>query len=190
MRITILSGSARENNNSIRVSKALTRMLEKQHAVKLIDFRGYDIPMIAQGGLDKTNLSPFQMNLLDGLSDAHVVFVISPEYNWSTTPELLNMYDLLGNREFSHIFNNKVFAFAGVSTGKGGKTPCLHLIQITHKIISFTQNHAIVSPKIFESHFTKEMLDEGGFSKGDETYMNHLQDYADYTLAIAEKWFR
>jgi len=190
MRICIISGSARENNNSIRVALAIKNLLDNAHIVHIIDFKEYDIPLIAQGGLKKDALSSFQKNLIDKIAEAHIVIIISPEYNWSSTPELLNMFDLFAVRDFQQIFNNKVFAFAGVSTGKGGKMPCLQLMQVTNKVISFANYHSIVSAKIFESHFTKEALDESGVSLGNEMYDKGLKSFIDYTIYIAERWFK
>lgn len=190
MRATIISGSARENNNSIRVAKALLKLLEKKHTASIIDFRTYDIPLMAQGGLNKNKLSDFQKNLIENLSESNIIIMVSPEYNWSITPELLNMFDIFGEVEFKKLFNNKIFAFVGVSSGKGGKAPCLHLMQISNKIIGYTQSHSVVSAKIFESHFTNNMLDEDGNFTETGEYENGLKAFVNYTLTMAEIWFR
>jgi chromate reductase len=86
------------------------------------------------------------------------------------------------------LFNHKTFAFVGVSTGKGGKMPCLQLIQVVGKLVSFSNSHSIISPKIFESHFTKEVLDENGNVLGNEMFEKGLNDFIDYNLFIADKW--
>lgn len=190
MRICIISGSARKNNNTYRTALALQRVLQAQHAVKIIDFIGYDIPLIAQGGLNLASLTPFQHSLFNAMAEAHVVVVISPEYNWSTTPEILNLMHLLPTKQMPELLNNKVFAFVGVSTGKGGKTPAIHLMQITNKLLSFGNFKSVVSAKIFESHFTKEVLDEHGNSLGNTMYDNGMIDFCNYTVAVAERWFK
>jgi chromate reductase len=187
MNICIISGSARENNNTIRVAKAIQQQLSTHH-VSLVDFQQYDIPLINQGKLD--SLSAFQQYLHDSMLGAHLVILISPEYNWSTTPEILNFLHRFGDKNFAPVFNEKAFALVGVSTGKGGKTPALHLTSILNKIISFLNLQSVVSPKIFESHFTKEVLNEDGQSLGNEMYDKGLSDFINYSISVAERWVR
>jgi chromate reductase, NAD(P)H dehydrogenase (quinone) len=190
MRIAIISGSARTNNNTLRVAKAIEKLMEVNHRTTVIDFQAYDIPLLAQGGLNPNDLSEFQKKLIKAVEEAHVVIMISPEYNWSTTPEILNMLHYLPNKPFQNIFNHKVFAFVGVSTGKGGKAPALHLMQILHKLIGFGNLDSMVSSKIFESHYTKEVLNDAGESLGNEMYNLGLKDFTDYTLRMAQRWFK
>ncbi len=188
MKICIISGSARENNNTIRVAYALERMLSMEHQVALIDFQQYDIPFINQAQVTPENLSLFQQQLANGMREAQLVILISPEYNWSTTPEILNFLHRFGDREFKDLFDNKVFSLVGVSTGKGGKTPALHLTSILHKIISYLNLESVVCPKIFESHFTKEVLDEGGNSLGNQLYDIGMNSFLGYTLRTTVRW--
>lgn len=191
MDIALISGSARANNNTIRVGKALQRrMQESGHEVSLIDFQQYDIPLINQGPVGAELFTPFQQGLADAMLYAQIIIIITPEYNWSTTPEILNFLHRFGDRSFKTLFENKVFATVGVSTGRGGKIPALHLNAILSKIISFLDLMSVVSAKIFESHFTKEVLDENGLSLGNEVYDAGLNDFIDYTVRIAEKWNR
>ena len=190
MNITILSGSARANNNTLRVAKALKRIASESHQVNIVDFQEYDIPLMAQGTLNPDQLTKFQQELINSLAGAQLIIVISPEYNWSTTPELLNMLHLLPNKPFMHLFDNKVFSFVGVSTGKGGKAPALHLMQILNKIISFANLESIIAAKIFESHYTKETLDANGENLGNEAYESGRQSYLDYTIEVSKRWHK
>ncbi len=189
MQICIISGSARANNNTHRVSLAIELLLKANHEISVIDFKEFDIPSLAQGGLKTNALTPFQQNLIDSLFKAEVVIMVSPEYNWSATPEILNMLNLVPNKPFDQIFNNKVFAFVGVSTGKGGKVPALQMMQIVNKLISFSNNDSIVSSRIFEAHFVKEVLNESGESLGNPMFDKGLNDFCDYTIRIANRWF-
>jgi chromate reductase len=190
MNICIISGSARKNNNTLRVGKAIERLCRNEHHVSFIDFQQYDIPLLTQGDVTPESLNPFQYELVHAMNEAHIILVISPEYNWSTTPEILNWLHRFGDTPFKHLFDNKVFALVGVSTGKGGKTPALHITSILHKIISFMDLESIVSAKIFESHHTKEVLDIYGNSLGNSRYDAGLEDFTSYTLRIAERWYR
>lgn len=189
MNIAILSGSARANNNTIRVGKALQLRLNAMgHSTSLVDFQQYDIPLINQGPVDEAVFTPFQHELANAMKAAQAIMIITPEYNWSTTPEILNFLHRLGDRKFKHLFEDKVFATVGVSTGKGGKAPALHLHSILNKIISFTDLNSFVSAKIFESHFTKEVLDEAGNSLGNTQFDAGLDDFIRYTLRVTERW--
>lgn len=189
MNIAILSGSARANNNTIRVGKAIQHLLNNLgHEVSLVDFQHYDIPLVNQGPIDESIYTPFQQQLADGMKAAHIIIIITPEYNWSTTPEILNFLHRMGDRKFKHLFDEKVFATVGVSTGKGGKAPALHLHTILNKIISFTDLNSFVSPKIFEAHYTKEVLDENGQALGNDIFNAGLDDFINYTLRMATRW--
>jgi chromate reductase len=190
MKITIVSGSARENNNTIRVALALKKMLEQAHEVQVIDFNHYDIPFLSQGGFKPTTLTEFQAHCVTALDDSNLILFVSPEYNWSTTPELLNLLHCLGTAPFKNALQNKVFSFVGVSTGKGGKAPAIQLMQIVNKLIGFSQTESIVSAKIFEVHFVKEVLDENGNSLGNQLFDNGFKEYLNYTLDIAKRWLR
>lgn len=187
MNICIVSGSARANNNTIRVAKAIKHLLS-QHAVSIIDFQQYDIPLIVHGNVDADALTPFQQQLCNAMIAADIIYIITPEYNWSTTPEILNWLHRFGDKPFSPLFDNKVFALVGVSTGKGGKAPALHLTGILHKIISFMDLESIVSPKLFESHYTKDVLDEEGRLLGNAEYEKGLVNFLKYTDKMAERW--
>ena len=189
MNICIISGSARTNNNTIRVAKAIAQGMESLgHTTSLIDFVAYDIPLINQGNIDAEQLTPFQQALTQGMLRANAIIIITPEYNWSTTTEILNWLHRFGDRKFAALFHEKVFATVGVSTGKGGKAPALHLHSVLNKIISFTDLDSIVSAKIFESHFTKEVLDENGASLGNVQFDAGMNDFIQYTLRVTERW--
>lgn len=191
MNISIISGSARANNNTIRVGYALKKSFEQAgHQSTLIDFMEYDIPLINQGALNPDALSTFQQLMVTSMKNADLCIIITPEYNWSTTPEILNFLHRFGDKKFASIFDEKVFALVGVSTGKGGKAPALHLVSILNKIISFLNLQSVVSPKLFESHFTKEVLDADGNSLGNAMYDQGLADFVSYTIRIAERWSR
>lgn len=191
MNICIISGSARANNNTIRVAKAIAQRLSNlQHEISLVDFMGYDIPLINQATIDVNAFTPFQQHLVQSMEVANAIIVITPEYNWTTTPEILNWLHRFGDKKFASLFNEKVFATVGVSTGKGGKAPAIHLHSVLNKIISFTDLNSVVSPKIFEAHFTKEVLDENGNSLGNQMFDAGLNDFIQYTLRVTQRWVR
>jgi chromate reductase, NAD(P)H dehydrogenase (quinone) len=186
MNISIISGSARTDNNTIRVARAI-KHLHGDGAV-IVDFQQYDIPLVAHGDIDSQALTPFQQQLCNSMIAADIIYIITPEYNWSTTPEILNWLHRFGDKDYKPLFDNKVFALVGVSTGKGGKAPALHLTGVLNKIISFMDLQSFVSPKLFESHYTKDVLDEEGRLRGNAEYEKGLVDFVKYTNEMAVRW--
>ena len=150
MQILILSGSSRKNSNSLLVALYLTKLSNQQDGLNfsIIDLAEEQIPTVGRGSIDPENLSDFQRNLIEKWHAASLIIVTAPEYNWSTNAELINLAHQLGNKNHGYLFNNKVFAFVGVSTGRGGRQSALELMMIFNKIISFTNNQSIVCPKL------------------------------------------
>ncbi|MFM9944412.1 MAG: NAD(P)H-dependent oxidoreductase [Bacteroidia bacterium] len=185
MQISILSGSSRLNNKTMRLAKAIRRLIPE---AEIVDFAEYDIPFPNKGGVDSTNLTPFQSNLLNAFEQSHLVFVLTPEYNWFPSAELVNMIHQLATREHIHVFNNKVFAFCGVSSGAGGRIPTIHLDNIFGKILNVFNIDSVTSPKKFEARFIAEALDENGYSLGNHEFDKGLEDFVRYSLKVADRW--
>lgn len=189
MTTAIISTSSRPNSNSLRFSNFLQSLLtEKGHEVALVNFEQYDIPYTGQGSLKKDDLTPFQQTLISAWEAADLVFFALPEYNWTAPPQATNLIHQTGVPAFKHLFENKVFAMAGISSGRGGRQPALDMTTVTNKIISFTNTYSIVSPKLFESHETGKNLDETGAFVGTEVYDTGVRAFVDYSIAVAERW--
>lgn len=187
MNVCIISGSARQDNNTFRVGKAIQR-LHQNDQTELIDFKEYDIPLVAQSDRDQDLSNPFQQRLARAMKESQVIYIITPEYNWSITPEILNWLHRWGDKQYRGLFDQKVFALVGVSTGKGGKAPLLHLNGILNKIISYLDLDAFVSARIFEAHYVKEVLDEEGESKGNVEFDTGLKVFINYTRRMVQRW--
>ena len=185
MEISILSGSSRSYNKTLRLAKAIHAQIPE---AKLIDFTEYDIPFPNKGEVDSNNLTPFQSELLHGIENSHLVFVLTPEYNWFPSAELVNMVHQLAVHEHIHIFNNTVFAFAGVSSGGGGRIPTIQLSYLFDKILNVFNMDSITSPKKFEARFIAAALDENGNSLGNAEFDKGLKDFVNYSLKVAGRW--
>ena len=190
MKIAVISTSPRKNSNSLKVARYVKNVLTEQGAkeVDIFHFEEVDIPMVGRGSLDKKNLTPFQQELYTTWNEADLIIFILPEYNWTLSGEIVNAMHQLGSKDFAHLFNGKVFAMVGVSSGRGGRTPCLDMTTLTNKLISFLNQYSIVSPKIFESHETGANLDQDGRSTGNPVYEKGVKDFVNYTLKVAWKW--
>lgn len=191
MQVLIISGSPQRPSNSMRVSRALSRVLtEKGHSVPVpVDFHEADIPMVGRGSLDPDQLTSFQKSLIHGMRDSQLVIFVVPEYNWITSGEVINAIHQIGSKELGDVFHNRVFAMAGVSAGRGGRRPALEMQTIVNKMISFLDKRAIVSPRLLESHETGKNLAEDGQSLGNAIYDKTLESFLDFSLDIADLWF-
>lgn len=189
MKIAIISGSPRKESNSIKVARYLKSLFSAQESeVSFFDFEEIDIPMVGRGSLEKENLTDFQQKLLKVWGEADLVVFAIPEYNWMTSGEFINMLHQVGTKPFAHLFHQKVFALVGVSSGRGGRRPCLEMTIMINKLISFLNQYSVISPKLFESHETGKNLDADGNSTGNEIYEKGMADFVNYTLKIARQW--
>lgn len=190
MNIAIFSTSARKKSNSLRFSTYLKNTLNElgHEAVTIVDFENYDIPMVGQGSVKPDTLTDFQRELTEAWEAAELVFWVAPEYNWEAPPQATNVIHQLGGPAYEHLFNDRVFAMIGVSSGRGGRQPALDLTLVINKMVSFSDNYSIVSPKLYESHETDKNLDENGVFNGQEVYLKTSKAFIDYTLNVAHRW--
>ena len=190
MNIAIIATSPRKNSNSLRFSKYLQKVAQTSgyENITVVDFHHFDIPTVGRGTVDKDALTDFQNELITVWGSADLVFFVTPEYNFTVNGDLLNALHQLGTKDFAHLFNNKVFAFAGVSAGRGGKVPCLELTTVVNKIINFSNQYSVVSPRIFESHETHKNLDENSDSVGNKIYEDGIKAFLDYSLEVTKRW--
>lgn len=188
MKHFIISGSPQKESNTLRVARAIDRVAQGSESLGIADFNLYDFPFLNQKELTPNNLSPFQQKLVDQWAAADLLFVVTPEYNWYPSAELMNMLNQLGGKPFKHLFDNKVFAFAGVSSGRGGRIPTTHLNIMFGKLFNVLHTHSVASSKSFESQFTPKVLDALGNSLGNEEYDKGLEAFVRYSLEMARRW--
>ncbi|NID09039.1 NAD(P)H-dependent oxidoreductase [Fibrivirga algicola] len=190
MRIAIISTSPRANSNTLRFCKFVQNVLEEsgQHEVTVVDFAEYDLPYVGTVWMKPDTLTTFQDAFISAWGEADLVFFASPEYNWTATPQILNAFHSLGGPAFKHLFENKVFAMAGISNGRGGRQPALDMTTVLNKVISFTNSFSIISPKLYESHETDKNLDADGQFVGHEVYDRTARAFIEYTLTVAQRW--
>lgn len=190
--IAILSGSSRINSNTLKLGKALQRTCidqgTEENQVSLISFEDFDIPYFNGGMVDRENLTPFQNNLINSLSQAKIIFLLTPEYNWFPSAEIIQTIHQLATPANRDLFDHKVFAMAGVSSGKGGRIPAVQLSYLVNKVINVFNFESIVSGKIFECQFTPKYLDENGASQGDADFDTAISEFVEFALNISKKW--
>lgn len=190
MNVAVISTSPRVGSNSLKVSKFMKSLLEAHEGIRvtLTNFEKADIPLIGRGQVNAEEFSEFQEELISNWQQADLVLFVVPEYNWITGGELINAFHQLGSRRFQYLFEDKTFAFAGVSNGRGGRRPCIEMTTLVNKIISILGGQSVVAPLIFESQYTQNVLDERGESKGDASYEKAAAGFISYNLRVAERW--
>jgi chromate reductase len=184
-----MSGSSRDGNNTIRLSRATKNMLNKEgYEASLIDFKEYDIPFFNGGYLNRANATEFQENIYSGMSQADVIIIYSPEYNWFPSAEIINLLNQIAGEKNADLFNEKVFVFGGVSSGRGGKLPAIQLSSVVGKVINFLNFSSMVSSKIFESSFTQDHVNENGIILTEDTYKEEFVKFIHYSIKIGLRW--
>jgi chromate reductase len=185
MKVCILSGSARKNNNTLRVSKALFKQFSES---VIVDYQKYDLPNFNQGGFPKNNQTEFQAKLIDSIEKSDLLFVVTPEYNWFPTAEIINTIHQLAQNDYAHIFDQKVIATVGVSAGKGGRMPAVQLITVLNKIISYFNLESMTSSNTFEVQEVTKCIDSDGVLLDNERFNKGFLSFVDYSLKVAERW--
>lgn len=192
MQILLLAGSSRPHSNSLLAARFLGNLLHngRNDSVQIVDLSHEALPAVGRGSLDVNQLTPFQQELTEAWGKARLVIITAPEYNWSTNAELINMAHQLGTKAFAPLFKEKVFAFAGVSTGRGGRQSALELMMIFNKIISFSDSESVVCPKLWESHETHRNIDAASLGSANEVYTESARQFLTYALRLSRRWER
>lgn len=160
--ITILSGSARHNANTLRVAKAAQLLIEETNIkTEIIDFYHFDIPNYNQR-FDSANLSEWQQGALDAMLNSKLVIFISPEYNWMPTAEMIQFINRFSGIGLNHIWNDRTFATIGLSSGIGGRLPALHLKNMIDEVISFSNSTGKTISALQEVNHVMDVIDVDG----------------------------
>lgn len=191
MRILIVSASPRRNSLTFRFCQFLKNSLLQSKSVedvRVVDFDDFDIPVFGKGTVDRNSPTPFQRNLISAWQQADFVVFCSPEYNWTANSELFTLFDQIGRKDFKELFENKVFASIGVSSGRGGRQPALDVNRVLSKVISFLDAISVVSPKILEVHEGSKNIGEDFESLGNPVFNASVHDFIQYNLRLLNHW--
>lgn len=190
MNVLIISTSQNRNGSTKRVSNYLSDLFRENgiNNCEVVDFEKFDLPSVGKEVLEPGNLSAFQSQLVSEWKKASLVVIASPEYNWSVNGDVLTMLEQFGSKKFRGLFDQKVFAMVGVSSGRGGRLPALEIVKVTNKLISFLGTLSVVSPKILEAHEVPLNLDQFGRSMGNTLFDREVRNFVDYSIRVAEKW--
>jgi chromate reductase len=191
MNILILSTSPRQGSLTFRFCTYLKQEIQKQFPESqpgLINFAEFDINPFGKGSFPSNPISPFQEKLIGLWESADLIFFCSPEYNWTASAETFILLERLGSKTYIDFFQNKVFALAGVSSGRGGRQPALDMGRVLSKIIGFLGTESVVSPKFLEVHEVGGNLDENGQSAGNPAFESSVLSFVAYSMKLARRW--
>lgn len=144
MKLTIISGSHRENSQSMKVAGFVRQTLEAAGIeVDVISLAANPLPLWDQGVWDGETrwqelLTPLKQQL--AASDGFVM--ISPEYHGQVPAGLKNFFLLFGKAELGH----KPGLIISVSSGDGGSYPIAELRMSSYKNsrLCYIPEHVIV----------------------------------------------
>ncbi len=145
MKIAIISGSHRENAESLKVARVIQRYLDDGICDEswLFSLSGNPLPLWDQGIWDgdpqwKERLTPIREQLAS--SDGFVV--ISPEWHGQVPAGLKNFFLIFGKNELGH----KPAMIVAVSNGDGGAYPVAELRMSSYKNsrICYIPEHVIL----------------------------------------------
>lgn len=185
MKIGIISGSARKGNNTHRVALAIKKQLGLG---EIVDFQDYDLPNFAEGWVIPSSETTFQQHLIKTIDDAELLIVLTPEYNWFPSAEIINSIHQLAGPAYKHIFDNKVVTTLGVSTGRGGRMPAVQLGYVFNKIFNVFDLNSITSPRTFEAQEVLKCIDDDGNLLDNQIFNEGFKDYLDYSMKVAKRW--
>jgi len=185
MKVGIISGSARKGNNTLRVGKAIAKSLG---VGEIVDFQEYDLPNFAEGWVNPASETPFQQRLIKTIHQADLLIVLTPEYNWFPSAEIINTIHQLAGANYKHIFDNMVVATVGVSSGRGGRMPAVQLGYVFNKIFNVFDLNSITSPRTFEAQEVTKCIDEDGNLLENEAFNKGFGSFLKYSAKVAKRW--
>ena len=150
--------------------------------MEVIDFEDHD--------LDEDHPSAFQQKLITGMSQADSIIMVTPEYNWFPSAEMVHLVHRMADTPYKPLWHDKVFSFVGVSTGRGGRMPTVQMGYVVDKIINVMNFESITNPKSFEVQFAKKVLDSEGNSLGSVEFDRGLDAFVSYHIRLSQRWRR
>ena len=155
MKYAIITGSHRENSQSLKVGKYIEnriKALQPEAETYLLNLQKANLPMWDEGlwkGEEKwkTMWSPIAAEL----QTCDAIIPITPEWGGMATPMIKNFFLLSSTKELGH----KPGMIVSISSGRGGSYPVSEL-----RTSSFKNNHICYIPEHLIIRFVTERLNE------------------------------
>ena len=188
MKIAIISGSHRQNSQSLKVAKHIQKTLEAGICDEtwLYSLQGNPLPLWDEGVWDDEQkwldiLTP----LRDELSSCDALVVITPEWHGQVPAGLKNFFLLFGKNELAH----KPALIVSVSAGAGGAYPVAELRMSSYKNsrLCYIPEHVIirdVESILNESPDDNDPRSDSYIKERLEWSLNILKEYATALSAV------
>jgi len=175
MHIVLISGSHRQNSQSLRVTKYLAAQVPKLDtsvSTDIIEMTGNPLPLWDDSMWQKDGASPLQKQwepYAKRLQAADAFVVTSPEWHGMVPAGLKNFFLYCSPKEVGH----KPALITAVSASRGGAYPVNELRTSSYKnsMICYIPEHLIVRE-------AAKMFVEGAPSGPDDEYLRGRADYA------------
>jgi len=181
MKISIISGSHRDDSQSLKVAKVIQAYLDDGISDEswLFSLSGNPLPLWDQGVWDgapewKELLTPIKQQLSS--SDAFVV--ISPEWHGQVPAGLKNFFLLFGKNELGH----KPAMIVSVSSGDGGAYPVAEL-----RMSSYKNSRLCYIPEHVILRKVEKVLNDNA-ADNDERSDNYYRERIQWSLNILKQY--
>lgn len=181
MKVSIISGSHREDAQSLKVAKVIQAYLDDGISEEswLFSLSGNPLPLWDQGVWDgdaewKALLTPIKQQLAS--SDAFVV--ITPEWHGQVPAGLKNFFLLFGKNELGH----KPALIVSVSSGDGGVYPVAEL-----RMSSYKNSRICYIPEHIILRKVEKVLNENS-ADNDERSDNYYRERIQWSLNILKHY--
>src|SRR5437762_12139607 len=148
MKIEIISGSARVNSITRRVTLHLSKRLKETtgHEIGIIDMREWDLPAL-QSVFKSVDTTPDEFKpLAKRIFDADAFILVSPEYNGSYAPAMKNLFDHFPKQ------SRKTFGIVTASPGAlGGMRASQQLQLLINALFGIGSPHMLITPVVHAS---------------------------------------
>lgn len=182
MKITVISGSHRNNAQSLKVARHIQQRLQQQGICEenwLFSLAGNPLPLWDQGVWDGDEkwdalLRPLKAELAS--SDAFVV--VTPEWHGQVPAGLKNFFLLATKNELGH----KPALIVAVSNGDGGAYPVAEL-----RMSSYKNNRLVYIPEHVIIRRVEEVLNDDQ-EQNDPRSDSFYRERIDWTLALLAQY--
>lgn len=185
MKVGIISGSHRNNSQSIRVSKWIEKRFLDLGITKrtsILELATANIPLWDEGTWEgEERWKKIWGGYSQDLSSCDAFVIVAPEYGGMVPPALKNIFLLASNQELAH----KPALIVGISAGRSGTYPVAELRMSSYKNtrICYLPDHMILRDveKLFIADKPSDKFEESTRDRLDY----FLKVLAEYSKALA-----
>ncbi len=177
MKITIISGSPREQSVTRRVALHLKNRIGQndQHEVEIIDMRDWNLPPVQSVWVTPDKAPAEFRPLAEKIVDTDAFILVTPEYNGGYSPAMKNLLDHFPKQ------HHKPFGIVTASPGAmGGMRAAQQLLLLVPALFGIVSPYMLVIPAV-----DKKFSPDGDLL--DESFQNAVHNFTSEFRWLAEK---